>query len=77
MPAAKRCVYQLQPLVMNYPCELLLREQVSYVGLAIQYDRDRVLSILKAVSRIIRLGFRIVAWKFPVVSIVYRIVRFT
>ena len=77
VPAAKRCVYQLQPLVMNYPCELLLREQVSYVGLAIQYDRDRVLSILKAVSRIIRLGFRIVAWKFPVVSIVYRIVRFT
>lgn len=65
---ATRCVYQLQPLVMNYPCELLLREQVSYVGLAIRYDRDRVLSILKAVSRIIRLGFRIVAWKFPVVS---------
>ena len=64
----KKTVYQLQPLVMNYPCELLLREQVSYVGLAIRYDRDYVLSILKAVSRIIRLGFRIVAWKFPVVS---------
>lgn len=68
VPAVKS-VFQIQPLAMSYPCELLLREQVSYVGLSILYDRDQVLSILKAVSRIIRLGFRIVAWEFPVVCI--------
>uniref|UniRef100_A0A7M5U3L8 Uncharacterized protein n=1 Tax=Clytia hemisphaerica TaxID=252671 RepID=A0A7M5U3L8_9CNID len=61
----KKTVYLVQPQSMNYPCELLLREQISYAGVSIRYNRDHVLAILKAVSRIIRVGFRIVAWKFP------------
>jgi len=64
----KRTVYQVSPQMLNYPCELLLREQASYTGLSIQYNGENSLSIAKAISRIIRVGFRIVAWKFPVVS---------
>ena len=66
----KKTVYLVQPQLMNYPCELLLREQISYAGVSIRYNRDHVLAILKAVSRIIRVGFRIVAWKFPLVRII-------
>lgn len=63
----QKVVYELHPPSLSFPWEVLLRQEISYVGFSAKYAGNS-LKIAKAVSRIVRMGFKIVGWKFPMVS---------
>ena len=61
-------VYQLNPLALSFPIQMLLYSEKCYTGLSIMYNPHHAASITKALARVIRMGFQIAALKFPSVS---------